>query len=148
MNSLEPVRRDRRWLDWQPTEPITADSAGSEPTEPSKPGFVGFEGSLSKEIAKIGAERIPLGREADSTASTKSAANRSVRVGLDSANDAERPMSWADWKAATLNKLFLEQGTSGQGRITAETVRHGQRRSIILLTDKGREAQTLGRINA
>jgi hypothetical protein len=31
-----------------------------------------------------------------------------------------------EWKAATLNRLFLEQGVTGQpGRITAETVRHG-----------------------
>ncbi len=37
-------------------------------------------------------------------------------------------MSWAEWKAAALNRLFQEQGTSGQpGRITAEAVRHGER---------------------
>ncbi len=35
-------------------------------------------------------------------------------------------MSWTEWKAAMLNRLFLEQGTSGEpGRITAETIRHG-----------------------
>jgi hypothetical protein len=35
---------------------------------------------------------------------------------------------WADWKAAELNRLFQEQGTSGQrGRITAATVLHGAR---------------------
>ena len=35
---------------------------------------------------------------------------------------------WAEWKAAALNRLFQEHGTSGQpGRITAETVRHGER---------------------
>jgi|SRR5580658_5966266 hypothetical protein len=37
-------------------------------------------------------------------------------------------VSWAEWKAAALNRLFQEQGTPGQpGRITAETVRHGER---------------------
>ena len=38
-------------------------------------------------------------------------------------------MSWSAWKAATLNRMFLEQGAFGQsGRITAaETVQHGQR---------------------
>ena len=37
-------------------------------------------------------------------------------------------MSWSDWKAAALNRVFLEQGMGGTpGRITAETVRHGQR---------------------
>ena len=33
--------------------------------------------------------------------------------------------SWADWKAAALNRLFLEQGVTGRsGRITAATVLH------------------------
>jgi hypothetical protein len=42
-------------------------------------------------------------------------------------------MSWADWKAAALNRLFLEQGTSGQlGRITAETVLHGEGMKQVL----------------
>jgi hypothetical protein len=35
-----------------------------------------------------------------------------------------------EWKAAALNRLFLEQGVTGQpGRITAETIRHGQGKS-------------------
>ena len=34
---------------------------------------------------------------------------------------------WTEWKAAALNRLFQEQGATGQpGRITAETVRHGE----------------------
>jgi hypothetical protein len=38
-------------------------------------------------------------------------------------------MSWAEWKAHALNRLFLEQGMSGApGRITAETIRHGELR--------------------
>ena len=37
--------------------------------------------------------------------------------------------SWADWKAAALNRLFLEQGVTGRsGRITAATVLHGERK--------------------
>jgi hypothetical protein len=36
--------------------------------------------------------------------------------------------SWAEWKAAALNRLFQEQGVTGQlGRVTAGTVRHGER---------------------
>jgi hypothetical protein len=39
-------------------------------------------------------------------------------------------MSWYEWKARMLNRLFLEQGVTGQpGRITAETVRHGERKA-------------------
>jgi hypothetical protein len=35
---------------------------------------------------------------------------------------------WPAWKAAMLNELFRQQGVTGQpGRITAETVRHGER---------------------
>ena len=37
------------------------------------------------------------------------------------------PISWAKWKADTLNVLFQQQGrTGGQGRITAATVLHGE----------------------
>jgi hypothetical protein len=35
--------------------------------------------------------------------------------------------SWAEWKAEALNRLFQEQGRTGQrGRITAKTVRQGE----------------------
>jgi len=37
---------------------------------------------------------------------------------------------WAEWKAAALNRLFQEQGVSRKpGRITAATVRHGERKT-------------------
>jgi len=36
--------------------------------------------------------------------------------------------SWAEWKAAALNRFFQQQGVTGRpGRITAATVRHGGR---------------------
>jgi len=36
-------------------------------------------------------------------------------------------MSWAEWKAGALNQLFLDLGSTGQpGRITADTIRHGE----------------------
>ena len=39
-------------------------------------------------------------------------------------------MSPEEWKAAALNRLFQEQGKTGQpGQITAETVRHGDRKA-------------------
>jgi hypothetical protein len=42
--------------------------------------------------------------------------------------EADPPgVSWCEWKAAALNRLFHEQGVTGQpGRITASTVRHGE----------------------
>jgi hypothetical protein len=34
---------------------------------------------------------------------------------------------WAEWRAGALNRLFREQGVTGQpGRITGATVRHGE----------------------
>lgn len=84
-----------RWMDWKPKARVLADSAESEPTKPSKPGSVGFEGATSAESPEIEAAPDAAG------------------------------WSWAEWKAAALNRLFQEQGTSGQsGRITADTVRH------------------------
>jgi len=39
------------------------------------------------------------------------------------------PVSWAEWKADQLNRLFRDQGSTGQpAKITAETVRHGAAR--------------------
>ena len=41
--------------------------------------------------------------------------------------DADSPgVPWAEWKAEALNRLFEEQGVTGQpGQITAATIRHG-----------------------
>jgi hypothetical protein len=39
-------------------------------------------------------------------------------------------VSWEEWKARALNRLFKEQGATGRpGRITASTVAHGEERS-------------------
>ena len=39
----------------------------------------------------------------------------------------ESGISWPEWKAAALNRLFEGQGVTGEpGRITPETVRHGE----------------------
>lgn len=38
-------------------------------------------------------------------------------------------LGWCEWKAAALNRVFKEQGVTGQpGQITAATVRHGERK--------------------
>ena len=60
-------------------------------------------------------------------------AENDIKTQVDSATPPEGVMSWAEWKAAALNRLFLEQGTSGQpGRITTETVLHGERMKQVL----------------
>lgn len=87
-----------RWLDWKLKARALANSTENEPTKPSKPSSVGFEGETPAESSEI-----------------------------ETAPDVSG-WSWAEWKAGALNRLFQEQGTSGQpGRITAETVRHGER---------------------
>ena len=48
-----------------------------------------------------------------------------------------RASTWAEWKAAKLNRLFKEQGVTGRpGRITAETVLHGERKREELARKK------------
>ena len=38
-------------------------------------------------------------------------------------------LPWEDWKAEALNRLFQEQGVTGQpGRITGATVLHGEKK--------------------
>ena len=53
------------------------------------------------------------------------------RTGEPEAARREVWMDWYEWKAATLNRLFQEQGVLGQGTITAATVRHGERRAGV-----------------
>ena len=118
---------NRRWLEWSPTDRILADLPQTEPTKPSKPGFVGFVASLSTSPAKIAG-----GRPGDAAASSNSGSAPNQVVNpiareVDCAPRTERVMSWSEWKASSLNRLFLEQGATAQmSRITAKTVRHGQ----------------------
>ena len=127
MSAEERTRADRRWLDWMPSGPITADSPASKPTKPSKPSSVGFEGAFQGPTTVIGSG---TGASWDTGTSLRYAvedSGKKARSAVDCALGQERVMSWSDWKAAALNRLFLEQGIGGQpGRITAETVRHGQ----------------------
>jgi len=110
----------RRWLAWRPDESITADSAWSEPSKPSIPGFDGFDGSSQAQAAEI--ETAPRNRD------TLTPEHKSLKSLVDLPGTDERVMSWAEWQARNLNRLFLEEGQTGQpGRITADTVRHGQR---------------------
>lgn len=105
----------RRWLTWRPDGRIFKDSAGIEPTKPSEPGFDGFDGSIS-----------PQATEIKPTRSDRSA-YESANPQVDLSTAGERLMSWAEWKAGALNQLFLELGATGQsGRITADTIRHGE----------------------
>lgn len=93
-----------RWLDWQPKAQIFSESPKGEPTKRTKPGFDGFVGATPAHSQKIEPEPDPL-----------------------PANPVGIP--WADWQAARLNRLFAEQGrTREPGRITADAVRHGERR--------------------
>jgi hypothetical protein len=104
MSASAPAASKRsQWLDWKPEALISADSPESEPTEPSEPGSVGFAGTPLMKSPELRAEPV------------------AAHVG--NAN------SWSQWKARSLNRLFLDYGRTGEpGRITAATVRHGESR--------------------
>jgi len=135
MNDGREAPANRRWLDWRPTDRILADLPQTEPTKPTKPGFDGFVGSPSAALAKIEPEECAAGGHSgvagagsETSSSTPNRVADPIGPEVDSPTPRERVMSWSAWKAVTLNRMFLEQGASGQsGRITAETVQHGQR---------------------
>jgi hypothetical protein len=53
-----------------------------------------------------------------------------IQTGASSDCLGEHGVSWAEWKARALNRLFKEQVATGRpGRITAATVAHGEQRS-------------------
>ena len=116
-----------RWLTWQPGYRIIEDSAETEPTKPSEPGFDGFDGSSPAQSTEIGApdqRRLKL-----------------ISSAVDSSAPTERVMSWAEWKAGALNRLFLELGSTGQpGRITADTIRHSEQVWMTNLKNRGVKA--------
>jgi hypothetical protein len=129
-----------RWIAWQPIEEKIENLPQSEPTKPSKPGFVGFEGAILGQFANSEARtavpersiRPLIGKKTEDRAGGQKASEPAVDFG----RDTTRPMSWAEWKAGALNRLFLEQGIAGApGRITAETVRHGERATHRALDD-------------
>ncbi len=46
-------------------------------------------------------------------------------------SDVEFGIPSAEWQARALNRLFQEQGSGGQpGKITAETIRHGEQKGV------------------
>jgi hypothetical protein len=58
------------------------------------------------------------------------AQERAITFGDPARAHREVWLSWEEWKARELNRLFLDQGSTGQsGRITAETVRRGEFRA-------------------
>lgn len=93
-------------MDWRPKAQVSADSAEGGPTKPSEPSSVGFEGVMPGDspIIQVLSQRA------------------------DMAEASERGASWAAWKAAVLNRLFQEQGVTGQpSRIMAATVEDGSK---------------------
>jgi hypothetical protein len=69
----------------------------------------------------------PAAVQACSPAASTWAEGRAQEPGASEGAEHEQGVSWAEWKAAALNRLFQEQGVTGQpGRITAATVRDGE----------------------
>jgi hypothetical protein len=134
-----------RWRNWKPTGTGLTKPVG----DPGARGFVGFVSFVSSGTPSTDDPRGEPQNPVD-TAQTKENKNAAFRCDLakdqapegfvsfggfvsrhplpDAAADP-RWMSWAERKAEMLNRLFLEQGVTGRrGRITAETVLHGERK--------------------
>ncbi len=131
----------RRWLNWRSNGQITAKPTTCEPTKPSKLGSEGFVGSPSASFVNI---------RADDASDTHARAVVEVALfPVDCEAHPETPMSWTAWKAKALNTLFLVQGCSGErGRITEDTVRHGERVGMAANTGLVVRGKTPGRTNA
>ena len=135
-SNANPVPR-RRWLTWRSGDRISADSAGTDPTKPSEPSFDGFDGSSSPVPAEI--EAVPSSKS-QGLCGPASRRTKFITSGVDSSTATERVMSWAEWKAAALNQLFLELGSTGRaGRITADAIRHGEQASMT--SSKNQDAE-------
>jgi hypothetical protein len=68
----------------------------------------------------------------------QAAGPKAGKSGFEGSVKATTFITWADWKAATLNRLFQEQGLTGEpGRITAATVRDGERRRDLIPVGSG-----------
>ena len=111
----------RGWLDWQGSATprnLTVD-ASNEPTKLTKPGFSQFSQLAAREHLGIS------GAKGQNTAEPETITKFNMR-GVPCQAD-EAGVSWAEWKATALNRLFHECGVTGQpGRITEATVRHGE----------------------
>jgi hypothetical protein len=136
-----------RWLDWKPGEALLTEShpetpksfknsLGTNQQKQRKPIFAVFAGSPPVNFQNI--EAGPEPPEPPASQGKSNTCGWCNQTGATSPADSpELPdsaeeklvwMDWYEWKAAALNRLFLERGVTGEpGRITAATVRHGER---------------------
>jgi hypothetical protein len=102
------VRGSRPLAELDVPGPKNREATSTGPSKPSKPSFVGFEGT--------GLGGSPNIESAEQVRHELAVPCRGV--------------SWGQWKADALNRLFEQQGVTGQpGRITAQAVRHGREES-------------------
>jgi hypothetical protein len=103
-----------KWANLKPDTPVEAKSIP----------LVALQ-AVSPEDAKMQADLAPMASITESKQFEESAESPAP-VDVCGA-ECLHGISWADWKAAMLNRLFQEKGSTGQpGRITAATVRDGE----------------------
>ena len=88
--------------------------------------------ALDELVGKPPAEEVPQGVPSECwPESLKELADERAAASAEpEAARLEVWLDWAEWKARELNRLFLEEGVTGQpGNITADTIRHGERKT-------------------
>jgi hypothetical protein len=99
---------------------LDAMAARATPDSPDEPGSETLPKGVGAEIVIPSQVEWP-----------ESLSGLAAEVGQHSgdADSARREIwvEWCEWKVAALNRLFQEQGLAGEpGKITSETVRHGE----------------------
>jgi hypothetical protein len=94
------------------------------------PGAAGADSA--PEVMKVTGKKGELVVDAESGKVTQEMLRAENKAEVLLTTEENRGVSWEEWKAAVLNRLFQEQGVIGErDRITAATVGHGEKERAV-----------------